>query len=79
MMSRTQEQAAVSGSDREVAVEALHSRLTISVEQAAVLLDIGRSTAYTAVRAGELHAIKIQGRWLVPTAPLRKMLWVDDD
>ena len=79
MMSRTQEQAAVSGSDWDVAVEALQSRLTISVEQAADLLGIGRSTAYNCVREGDIAAIKLQGRWLVPTAPLRKMLGLDHD
>ena len=40
---------------------------------------IGRSTAYNAVRSGSLPAFKIEGRWLVPTAPLRKMLGLDDE
>ena len=60
-------------------MDALRSRLTISVEDAAALLGIGRSTAYNAVRSGDLPAIKLQGRWLVPTAPLRKMLGIDHD
>jgi len=78
MLSRTQEQAAGDITGPQGAAEVLRSRLTVSVEEAAAILGLGRSTAYNAARAGELHAIKVQGRWLVPTAPLRKMLGLDD-
>jgi len=56
----------------------LRANLTIEVETAAEILGIGRSTAYNAVRSGSIPAMKIEGRWLVPTLPLRKMLGLDD-
>ena len=79
MLSRTQEQATGDITSPKEAAEVLRSRPTISVEEAAALLNIGRSTAYNAVRSGSLPAFKIEGRWLVPTKPLRKMLGLDDD
>ena len=79
MMSRTQEQTAGDISKPQVAAVVLCSQVTISVEEAAVLLGLGRSTAYNAVRNGSLPAVKIEGRWLVPTAKLRKMLGLDDE
>lgn len=78
-MSRTQEQATGSITGLQEATEVLRSRTTVSVEEAAAILGLGRSTAYNAARAGELHAIKVQGRWLVPTAKLLRILGLDDD
>ena len=47
--------------------------LTMSVEEAGKLLGIGRSSAYGAVRRGELPPLKIGRRILVPrSALLRK-------
>lgn len=48
---------------------------TCSVQEAAELLGIGLNNAYQAARpGGELGAIRIGGRILVPTASLRRML-----
>ena len=49
-------------------------RLTISVEEAALLLGIGRTLAYEAVRSGELPAIRLGKRWLVVMSALEELL-----
>ncbi|HEY9471707.1 MAG TPA: helix-turn-helix domain-containing protein [Propionibacteriaceae bacterium] len=38
----------------------------LSVEQAAQLLNVGRSTAYDLIRSGQLRSVKIGRRRLVP-------------
>lgn len=50
------------------------SRPTCSVEDAAELLGIGRSTAYAAAREGTIPARRLGRRLVVPTAPLLEML-----
>jgi excisionase family DNA binding protein len=47
---------------------------TISVEHAAKLLGVSRSTAYRAVAAGQLPSLRLGRRLYVPTAPLLAML-----
>lgn len=47
---------------------------TISVEEAAKILGIGRNSAYNAAKAGEIPAIRIGGRWRVSKPALDKML-----
>lgn len=49
-------------------------KLTISVEEAAQLLGIGRGTAYELARNGQLPTLKLGRRLLVPKAALEKML-----
>lgn len=44
----------------------MHDRLTYSVEEAAALLGISRAKAYQSVRTGELHAVPIGRRLVVP-------------
>ena len=48
--------------------------LTYTVEEAAKLLRIGRNHAYEAAKQGEIPAIKIGRRVLVPRAALDRML-----
>lgn len=47
---------------------------TISVEQAAKILKIGRNQAYEAVRNGQIPTLKIGKRLLVLNEPLQRML-----
>lgn len=47
---------------------------TLTVDEAAQLLGVGRSTAYEAVRRGEIPVVRIGKRLLVPMAALEKML-----
>jgi excisionase family DNA binding protein len=49
-------------------------RLTLTVEEAAVILGISRAFAYDAVRRGEIPAIKIGRRILVPKLALNRLL-----
>jgi excisionase family DNA binding protein len=36
------------------------------VQEVAVMFKMSRMTVYRAIGSGELHAIRIRGRWLVP-------------
>jgi excisionase family DNA binding protein len=49
-------------------------QLTMTVEECAALLGINRMTAYQAVHAGELPAIKIGRRFLIPKAAFERLL-----
>jgi excisionase family DNA binding protein len=55
---------AASGSERQ----------TMSIEEAARLLGIGRNNAYLAARKGDIPTIRIGKRILVLKEPLRRML-----
>jgi excisionase family DNA binding protein len=48
--------------------------VTITVEEAAVRLRIGRNQCYEGVRRGDIPAIRVGARWLVPTAALERLL-----
>jgi excisionase family DNA binding protein len=54
---------------------------TVSVETACELLGVGRGTGYKAAREGHLAAgvpvIRVGGRIMVPIAPLKKILGID--
>ncbi|MGH8895445.1 MAG: helix-turn-helix domain-containing protein [Egibacteraceae bacterium] len=50
---------------------------TLTVGEAARLYGIGRNAAYEAVAAGELPALRIGRRWVVPTVPLLRLLGVE--
>ncbi len=50
------------------------SRSTITVEEAAPILGIGRSTAYVLARCGDLPTLRLGRRYVVPVAALRRML-----
>jgi excisionase family DNA binding protein len=47
---------------------------TYSVEEAARILGVGRNSAYEAVRAGQIPAIRVSHRILVPRAALERLL-----
>ena len=53
--------------------------VTISVEEAAMLLGIGRTVAYRLVLGGELRSIKIGRRPLVVRASIEEFVaWLED-
>jgi len=54
--------------------EEMAEKLTLSVEEAAKLLGIGRNLCYDRVKTGEIPAIKIGKRLLVPRSALEKLL-----
>jgi excisionase family DNA binding protein len=49
-------------------------KLTLTIEEAAKLLGIGRNLCYDRVKTGEIPVIKIGRRLLVPRAALEKLL-----
>jgi excisionase family DNA binding protein len=52
----------------------MEDRLTLSVEEAARLLGIGRNLCYDRVKTGEIPVIKIGRRLLVPRHALERLL-----
>lgn len=58
----------------KLTIEDLRGRLSINVQDAADLLGIGRATAYDAVRRGEIPALRVGRRLLVPTGTLLRLL-----
>ena len=55
--------------------EAKHiERLTLTVEEAAQLLGIGRGLAYEMARSGKLPVVRFGRRLLVPRGALERML-----
>jgi len=47
-------------------LEALEGRLTVTVEEAAVILGLGRSAAYEATRRGEIPSRRLGRRIVIP-------------
>ena len=54
----------------------MEDKLTLSVEETAKLLGIGRNLCYERVKTGEIPSLKIGRRLLVPKAALEKLLAV---
>jgi excisionase family DNA binding protein len=50
---------------------------TISIEDLGVVLNLARSTAYNAVKAGEVPVIKVRGRFRIPSAWVRQLLQLE--
>ena len=49
-------------------------RQTLSVEETAKALGVGRNTTYEAVRTGKIRGIRIGKRIVVPRTELRRLL-----
>jgi excisionase family DNA binding protein len=49
-------------------------RLTITVEEAAILLGLSRNSAYQGIATGEIPHIKVGKRILIPRIAFEKML-----
>ncbi|GAC47483.1 helix-turn-helix domain-containing protein [Gordonia aichiensis] len=64
--------------DTNTAMWAVQNQPTISVKQAAALLQIDRITGYDHVKTGDIPSIKIGRRVRVPSAPMRRMLGIED-
>ena len=52
----------------------MEDKLTLTVEEAARVLGIGRNLCYDRVKTGEIPVIKIGRRLLVPRRALEKLL-----
>ncbi len=49
-------------------------RATYTIEEAAEILGIGRSSAYQAVRTGQIPTLRVGRRLLVPRVALERLL-----
>lgn len=58
------------------ALEALEGRLTVTIEEAASVLGLGRSAAYEAARRGEIPSRRLGKRIVVPVPLLLQWLGV---
>ena len=58
----------------EVPTVASTEKQVLSVKEAAVILGLGQSSAYEAVRRGDIPTITIGRRYLVPKLALEKLL-----
>lgn len=54
--------------------EELRGKAVVDLPTAARLLGISKNSAYKAARAGELPHLKLGSRFVVPVAPLVRML-----
>lgn len=52
--------------------------LTVPVEVAGQALGLSRNSAYEGCKSGEIPSIRIGKRIAVPTAPLRRMLGIEN-
>lgn len=52
----------------------MDNKLTLSIEEAAKVLGIGRNLCYDRVKTGEIPVVKIGRRLLVPRVALAKLL-----
>jgi len=59
-------------------VRAALRRPTCSVDQVAGLLGLSRPTVIEAIERGDITGQKLGRKWVIPTAPLRKLLKVED-
>ena len=58
--------------------DALLNRLTLSVPEAGKLLDLAINAAYAAARRKDFQVVRLGRRMVVPVAPLKKLLGLDD-
>lgn len=58
-------------------LDELKKRPSISIDEAAEILGIGRTSAYSAARKGEIPTIRVGARLRVLTAPLLRLLEAD--
>jgi len=60
--------------DTQLRIDQLAGRATLTIEQAARLLGLGRTAAYDAARRGELPTRRLGRRLLVPVPALLEWL-----
>ncbi len=62
---------------RPLTLDELEGRVTLTIEEAASLLGLGRSACYEAARRGEIPTRRLGRRVLVPVPALLRWLGVD--
>jgi excisionase family DNA binding protein len=51
-----------------------NNRRTVTVDEAAQILGVGRNRAYELVHSGELRGIRIGRRWLIPFEAIEEFI-----
>lgn len=59
-------------------IERVLRKPSCSVPEAAEMLSLSRSGVYDAIERGDLQAIRFGSKYVLPTAPLRKLLLIED-
>ena len=57
--------------------KALAEKVSVPVDIAGKAFGLSRGPAYAAVRNGQIPSLKIGGKYVVPTAPLCRMLGIE--
>ncbi|MGD0984476.1 MAG: helix-turn-helix domain-containing protein [Acidimicrobiales bacterium] len=57
----------------------LQGRDVCTVEELSQVLGLSRGATYAAVRAGELPALRVGGRWIVPVRQIAALLGADGE
>ena len=71
-------QESVKSQRQQDLIRDISTRSTCSVEEAAAVVGIGRSTAYAAARDGSLPTVRLSGRILVPCAKLLALIGIEE-
>lgn len=58
----------------QITIDELRIRPSVTVEEAASALGIGRSSAYAAVRSGELAHVRLGKRVIIPASAVLRLL-----
>jgi excisionase family DNA binding protein len=66
--------AIVRGAGEGVPIVGAATRLTLTVEEAAALIGISRAQAYRCVRSGQLRAVQLGRRIVVPVVAVEQLL-----
>jgi len=56
----------------------LDRAVTLTVDETAITLGLSRTATYQAVQTGEIPAIRIGRRWLIPAAAIRQLLQIEN-
>jgi helix-turn-helix protein len=63
---------------RGALLRALTEEVSVPVEVAGEALGIGRNSAYSAIKTGQIPSVRIGRRIAVPTAAIRRMLQIEE-
>jgi excisionase family DNA binding protein len=66
--------AGPNGKEMSMELPDVYSKPTLTVEEVSSILGCSRSSAYEAVRRGDIPSLRIGRRYLIPTAKVRAML-----
>lgn len=69
--------AAAQSRDAPALIPDPEAQPVMAIKEVQAVFPVSRSTLYEAIRQGDLPAIRVGSRWLIPTAAVRKLLLLD--